>query len=399
MIMKKTKMTCRWCYGELSKPVLSFKNFPMYPSSVKRGELKDNSNNYYVYDFEIVICKSCNLIQQLNNPNFEILYSFSRNEGIGLKWKNHYHKFAKFMNNFKMEGSYLEIGGGNLLLANNLLNSGIKDISIVETDQTYKDKNFKFYNNKFENINFEEKFNAIYSSHVFEHIEDFQKHLDQILLILKENGLLLISLPDFEKWISKFYLNSFVQDHLVYPTKNIIVEYLSKYFQLISYRSFEDHSMFLCFKKKSKLDNTNFSFNKSTYNYSKNLVEKFKSNLVKLDNFFEKKLTEFDKLYLFGSHIFSEIILSLPSFKKKEVNGILDNSKLKQNKLLYSFDVKVFSPEILEKFKNQNIILVIFAGAYENEIIKQILNINSNIKIISTSDFKNYLLQIDGNNE
>ena len=72
---------------------------------------------------------------------------------------------------------------------------------------------------------------------------------------------------------------------------------------------------------------------------------------------------------------------------------------MKQNKLLYSFDVKVFSPEILEKFKNQNIILVIFAGAYENEIIKQILNINSNIKIISTSDFKNYLLQIDGNNE
>ena len=160
-------MTCRWCYGQLTKPILSFKNFPMYPSSVKKGELQDNSNNYYVYDFEIVICKSCNLIQQLNNPNFEILYSFSRNEGIGLKWKNHYHEFAKFIDNFKMEGSYLEIGGGNLLLANNLLNSGIKDISIVEFDQTYKDKNFKFYNNKFEKINFEEKFNVIYSSHVF----------------------------------------------------------------------------------------------------------------------------------------------------------------------------------------------------------------------------------------
>ena len=399
MITEQTKMNCRWCYGNLSKPILSFKNFPMYPSSVKRGELKDKFNNYYIYDFEIAICKSCKLIQQLKNPNFEILYAFSRNEGFGPKWKNHYHEFSKFITNFKIEGSYLEIGGGNLVLAKNLFDSGIKDISIVEIDQKYKDKNFKFYNNKFESIHFKEKFNVIYSSHVFEHIDDFHKHLDQILLILNDDGLLFISLPDFEQWIDKFYLNSFVQDHIVYPTKNIIIEYLSKYFQPISYRSFEDHSIFLCFKKKSKSDSTNLSLNKSTFNDSKNLVKEFQSNLAKLDDFFEKKLIEFENLYLFGSNIFSQILLSLPSLKKRKINGILDNSKLKQNRFLYNFDVEVFSPNILEKLKYQNIILVVFAGAYENEIIKQILNINSYIKIISTSDFKNYLLQKDSNDE
>ena len=75
-------MYCRWCNDTLSKPILSFKDFPMYPSSVYKGELRDNSNNFFKYDFEITSCKKCNLIQQLNTPDLNVLYAFSRNEGV-----------------------------------------------------------------------------------------------------------------------------------------------------------------------------------------------------------------------------------------------------------------------------------------------------------------------------
>ena len=57
-------MECKWCKNKLAEPIISFKNFPMYSSSVHRDTLLDKNGCCYKYNFEITYCESCGLIQQ-----------------------------------------------------------------------------------------------------------------------------------------------------------------------------------------------------------------------------------------------------------------------------------------------------------------------------------------------
>lgn len=383
-------MECKWCKNKLFDPIISFKDFPMYSSSVLKGTLLDENGLCYKYNFEITYCECCGLIQQSVIPDMNIVYAFSKNEGVGKKWENHYNAYASFiLKNKRSNNKYLEIGGGNLKVANLLSNNGIKDISIVEIDKEASTEKYKFYNNFFENIDFNKKYNCIYSSHVFEHISDFDKHIKKILDVLEDNGYYYISLPNFQYWIENFFLNAFIQDHIVYPTENNIIGYLSNNFELISKDSFEDHSLFYCFKKISN------EYNRKdvtiSLENSKNTLHKYKNKLDSLDNFLDTKLKDVDQVYIFGSHIFAEILLSLPALHNKNVVGILDNSIIKQDKYLYYYNIYVSSPDIIKYVDTNNTKVIVFTGAYEIEIKDQINLLNPNVEIISSTEYNKYL--------
>jgi SAM-dependent methyltransferase len=379
-------MTCQWCQGDLSDPEIIFKDFPMYSSSVPKGALLDVDGYHYKYDFEITFCNKCGLIQQSVLPDMNIVYAFSKNEGVGGKWEEHYKKYANFiLKNKNPNGKYLEIGGGNLKVADILYINKIQDISIVEVDKEVLTKKYMLFNGFFEDIEFNEQYDNIYSSHVFEHISDFDKHIKKVLSILKDDGCYYISLPNFQFWIENFYLNAFIQDHTVYPTENDIINYLSNNFELISKDTFKDHSLFFCFKKRS--NNYSNVHIKRHADKSKNTLCDYQNKLNQLDVFINIKLNLDDKVYIFGSHIFAEILLSLPSVKSRNIIGILDNSKAKQDKYLYSYDIYVTSLEVLRNVDIDRVKVIVFAGAYEDEVRAQIKSINPNIKTITSDDF------------
>ena len=58
-----------------------------------------------------------------------------------------------------------------------------------------------------------------------------------------------------------------------------------------------------------------------------------------------------------------------------KITGILDNSIDKQNNYFYGYNLKIFSPEILNK---KDCIIILKNGYYSNEIKQQILTINPN---------------------
>lgn len=83
-------------------------------------------------------------------------------------------------------------------------------------------------------------------------------------------------------------------------------------------------------------------------------------------------------VYLFGAHIFSQLIIYLNL--KKGIRGILDNDKTKQNKFLCGTNHKIFSPDILKIHEKAYVYLR--AGEYNIEIKKQIKKINKKIVFI-----------------
>ena len=104
-------------------------------------------------------------------------------------------------------------------------------------------------------------------------------------------------------------------------------------------------------------------------------------NLIpKKDIFKINKLIEKHKnVFLFGAHIFSQMIL-FNGLDKRKVIGILDNDKQKSGKYLYGTNLKIKNPLTLKKINEPCVVLR--AGSYNQEIKKQLLEINKKVTIV-----------------
>lgn len=60
------------------------------------------------------------------------------------------------------------------------------------------------------------------------------------------------------------------------------------------------------------------------------------------------------KKHIYGASVYSCVLLYL-GLDKLNISGILDNSTAKENKYLYSYNIKVYNPSIL---KGENAIVI-----------------------------------------
>ena len=339
----------------------------------------------------IAICKKCGLIQQFNSPDPSILYFIFKNEIVGDIWEKHYSEFSDFITYQKVEGvKILEVGGGDLSLAEKLLENGIDKIEVIE--KNIKTENFSEKINVFkgflEDYNKSSKFDLIYSSHVLEHIENVQKHIEKISTLLTNNGRLIFSLPNFEKWIKDFATNSFSQEHITYPTiENLSSILKSKGFKIDRIYEFRDHSIFIdaIFSNEQKDIEKNEQENK-IYEKNLKLVAKFFENFEKLGIYLRDSIGN-SETYVFGANSGTQLLLK-KYLKNSKIIGILDNSSIKSGKLLYGFNYVVNKPEILTDIENvEEKKLIICTGKYVQEIKKQIKKINDKIQIITNENF------------
>ena len=126
----------------------------------------------------------------------------------------------------------------------------------------------------------------------------------------------------------------------------------------------------------SEMTNIKYSF------YEKNLklfTKMFNNWSKDIDNINKKIANKNNKIFIFGAHIFSQLLI-FNGIRRKAIYGILDNDKNKINKFLYGTSYKIYNPEILKTIKDP--IIVLRAGVYNDEIKNQILLINKNSKII-----------------
>ena len=66
---------------------------------------------------------------------------------------------------------------------------------------------------------------------------------------------------------------------------------------------------------------------------------------------------------------------------KENIIGFLDNDKEKNNKYLYGTNIYTYSFDILKEYLNDDINILLHAGPYTDEIIKQIKSINESVNV------------------
>lgn len=360
--------------------LIKIPNFPVFMGTV------DHSSEQDIYEDMIwQIGKNTGMVQLKKLIPLEILYQNNHSSGeIGKLWDLHHEKFAKFISKFS-PNKVFEIGGAHGILAKkyDLINPNI-DWTIIEPNPTpVKDSKAKFIKNFFdENFNHDFKNTTIIHSHTLEHIYDPNVFLKNINKNLSKDEFHILSVPNMNEMIERKYTNALNFEHTYFLTEQFLDYYLENNgFEIIDKEYFlDDHSIFVCTKKKTNLTNKKIS-RKNYYSLNKKKFLEFEDYYKNLIYDLNRKIDEEkENIYLFGAHIFSQYLITL-GLNQKKIKYILDNDVKKQKKRLYGTNLIVEDPSILNHESYPLVILR--AGVYTDEIKKQICDkINKDCKFV-----------------
>jgi len=375
--MKKRK-NCVICNSTNFELLYNFKKFPIY-----MGIAKTNDDKFY--DQKWVICKDCGTIQLEKLVKLEELYQVCHNPAVGNMWKLHHENFSEYVSKYSGK-NILEIGGGNLIIAN-------KICEILPSITTYViyDKHFDYnkikhakisLNKRFfkENSNIKQNlFDTIILSHTFEHFYDVDKYCAKFNKLLNCGGKIIISIPNIKQWLLEKYTNALQFEHTyMVDDKNIEFLMAKHGFKLIDINWFSKYNYFAVFEKQDNtpipdLDNK-YQENKEIFN---NFIHFQENNIHNIN----EKINELNEytFFIFGCHVFAQY-MSHFGLSEYKMTGLLDNDVNKQGYRLYGTSLMTYSPEIIQNIEKPCVIVQ--AGIYTEEICKQLTSINKNIKII-----------------
>jgi len=349
-----------------------FENFPVFFGCTDLPKEND-----LVADMIWGIDPKCGVIQLTKLVPLEVLYQEQHVDGTGATWNKYYEDFAKFIH-YQNPKNVLEIGGGSGQLAQNVtkINPKIK-WTVIEPNPIIKETNqIKVISGFFDgSLKIKEKIDTIVLSQVLEHIYNPRKFILDIFNFLPVNGKVIIAYPQITSWLSKKYTNALNFEHTILIDDFIEYLFIENGFTVSDKNMYKNHSTFFLIEKKEKKLSTGIP---NKYKEYKSLFLNFISYHQKLVKELNLKIKNTSKpVFLFGAHIFATYLFSFGLDMR--LAGILDNSKLKQNRRFYGTDFVVSSPSVLKGLGEVNIILK--AGLYNDEIKKDILeNINPSVK-------------------
>jgi hypothetical protein len=377
--MKKIKrVSCVLCGSTDLKSYRTMVKFPIYMGVT---ELPINSDIFM--DQEWATCENCLCLQLTSLVPLDILYAVNHSvEAVGKIWQTHHEEFAKTIVR-ELPASICEIGGSHGYLAR-LIFQNLPKIKylMIEPSPTLNDNRIEIVKGFFENNSDKVLgFDSIIHSHVLEHLYEPIKFMTELNEHMSEYSRIHMSIPNINALLLKFGSNALNFEHTYFLTLENLNFMASKTgFKIINVESYIDHSYFVTFKKAEKQEIQTEEI-KVTNEIS---LKNFDFLWNGLGEFVEQtKLRINDKpgvsTYIFGAHVFSQSLYHL-GLSQCDIEGVLDNAKMKIGKRLYGTPYKVFHPEIIRDLIKVRVILK--AASYQDEIKKQLLNLNGNVEII-----------------
>lgn len=357
------------------KPLVSLKQQPIFMGTTIKSQSEDR---FHEMEWEHTDNGIVHLTTRLP---LEILYAETHNSGlVGNVWRSHHQELANFISKFNPM-KICEIGGGHGVLS--LDYSKQKDFEIWEIFEpnSLANSNDKIIirDELFSETSKLDKKDCFIHSHLFEHLYDHGLILDAIHKSLVFDGHMIFSVPNMTKMVQKGWINALNFEHVTFLPEDLVEYLLIKHgFSILEKKYFlEDHSIFYCCQKVAPNSELKY-YNPNNIQVVRSFFEKAKQDI----KFLNKKIASQPNdvsIYLFGAHIFSQFYLT-NGLKKSCIIQILDNDPAKQNNRLYGTDLIVGNPEIIRHIKKPVVILKV--GAYRNEIITQLKQINPDVKII-----------------
>lgn len=331
------------------------------------------------------ICRHCGNIQLKYLVPLEILYSTNHNDAVGNTWAKHNEAFACFIQKFAPT-NVIEIGGASGKIAKFVLDGDarLNSWTLLEPNPivAYTHPKLKVVKSWIENLDAELCANKdiVVHSHVMEHFYFPDLEIQRIARQFPDSHKVVLSVPNLRAWLEAKFSNALMFEHSYFLDESAVTFLMNKNgYNLAASEKFGEHSLFYCFEKSS--DDLKPSPPRD-YLRNKELFAAYIAYCKREGESIAEKITNLPSgtpVFLFGAHIFSQILIHF-GVPQNSISAILDNSDAKKGRRLYGLSLMVDGPEVISNLDRPAVVLR--AGAYTEEIAKQLRAFNPHVRIL-----------------
>ena len=375
MSILRTK--CAICEGGLIN-IYSLQNVPVNLSCVTPD------HQYHFDELSFSQCNKCNTIQLDKLIPLHVLYQSSHNvTSVGKVWENYFTQFTNLLGTVVRNKTILEIGCPSGKLATKCEHFDKWYIVDPNKNETVKfSENIQFIQSFFDDeFKLDKNVDVIVNSHLFEHIYEPNKFLQQCRAMLKDDGEMIFGVPNMEH-LSKIslFLGVFFE-HTIFLNKQNITYLLTKNgFDVEEIVDYENHSTIYRTRKSNGLINDGI-YPVVIDDY----FPQFFTMNAEYKHFIEKCNATIDDsppntpVYIFGASYNTQFLLNM-GIDETRLSGVLDNCKEKQGKILYGTNLQIVGPETTKHLPS--VIVILKNGYYTNENAEQLTKLNANATIV-----------------
>jgi len=351
----------------------------------------------YLFSYDVVACKNCGFTFASNLPTSKKLEKFYK-ENTKYAYQHQYGNLPNYiqkfhLDSFKMVNSYfknhypkfnkssshiLDIGCATGYLLSVFKNNQYKNVLGIDPSPECSVVAKKLYNIRvlpltLSEYQSKEKFDLIILASVMEHFSELKNNLSKASSLLKENGIMFISVPDggnFGKILREPFLE-FSLEHINFFTRNSLLNLMSKYelenieFNSIALSSYGGYALNSLWKKSKQKKKITFDKvgKKRIILYVKKSSKKLQRLNIKIKNIVKSK----EEIVIWGVGSLTSRLLATTDLKNANINFFVDSNTNQQGKIINNLKVK--SPDVLINKKS-----TVFVSTYiYNKEIKNIL--------------------------
>lgn len=350
-------------------------------------------------NYNIVSCNECGFCYadtKSSKEDFEYYYknfnTYALNYSDNLTIENNNEALKKVMKRYiNKNHKIINIGIGNGQFEKRLFSLGYSNIMGIDpssesvkilTDCGIKAKVGSVYDDVSEEL--QGRFDAVFLKYTLEHLIDPKGALLQLTKYLKEDGIMVISVPDIGMVHNNTtkILNNFNLEHINYfsriSLKNLFFKVgfgeSSTYTITNTYNNQEEYMIMSVFKR-DKQKKERYIKDEITEKSIKTYLT-FEENSVSKE-IIEELIKEKEEIIVWGIGAYTMSLLANDNLGKCNIISYIDNNPLKQNTMFNNRKVTLPSKEILEGKT-----VLVCSVLYANDIKEQILKMNINCKII-----------------
>ncbi len=365
---------CRLCGHDLfEKPLLRYENMPRAAQCLPDAASLDTDKGV---DLEVRQCSGCGLVQLNNNP-VPYYKEVIRAAAFSGEMKHfRLNQFIKFVQKYSLQGKkIIEIGCGRGEYLSLMQQSGVDAYGLEYSDESVSwclnyglkvsrgfidSRDYKLVNAPFD---------AFYILSFLEHLPDLNSTLAGICNNIKDEGIGLVEVPNFDMILNKKLFSEFISDHLFYFTRETLgTTLLLNGFDILEYNDvWYEYIISATVKKRKKIDMLHF------YGYQ----TKLKAEIEQYIRGYKNK-----KVAIWGAGHQALTVISMTNLADK-IKYVVDSAPFKQGKYTPATHIPIVAPETLETDPVDAIIVM--AASYSDEvagIIRQKFDKSINVSIL-----------------
>ena len=349
-------MFCRFCRSKNLAKIFTLNNIPSGAQVFSSN--KKSSQSKKIDTLNVFQCMDCSLVQLQTKPvpyykrviTAATLTEDSKDKAIR-EWK----KINRFYN---LENkSLIEIGCGTgdfIDLICNTFNCTVTGLEFSKDKKTKKN----IHNKYLFDFKSRKKYDVVVCNNFLEHQPKTKDFILGIVNLVKDDGLIYISVPNFDYILDKGCVYEFVPDHLVYFTEKTLINcFENSNIEIIkTYKKNNSNDIVLIGKKRGFL------------NLSKQKVS-FLKKIQHLKSIINKNHSK--NICIWGAGHRSLTLMSIAN--AKQIKYVVDSAPFKQKKYTPVLSKKIISPyEFLKT--DCSFLIIMLPGIFSSEVKKFLKN-------------------------